>query len=64
MLKKQLNKKDMVNFKIFDVAAWLRILTILILPNISRSKGNQTLKFGQVIEYNKRIIFLRKSYRK
>ena len=31
------------------------------LPNISRSKGNQTMKFGQVIEYNKRNIFLQKS---
>ena len=25
---------------------------------MSRSKGNQTLKFGQVIEYNKMNIFL------
>ena len=24
-----------------------------ILPNISRSKGNQAMKFGQVIEDNK-----------
>ena len=32
-------------------------ITIHILPNISRSKGNQTIKFGQVIEYNKRNIF-------
>ena len=28
------------------------------LPNISRSKGNQTMKLGQLIEYNKRNIFL------
>ena len=28
-------------------------ITIHILPNISESKGNQTMKFGQVIEYNK-----------
>ena len=35
-------------------------ITIRILPNISRSKGNQTLKFGQLIEYN-RNIFLQKS---
>ena len=34
-----------------------------ILPNISRRKGNQTMKFGQVIEYN-RNIFLEKSYTK
>ena len=29
-----------------------------IFPNISRSKGNQTLKFGKVKEYNKRNIFV------
>ena len=34
-----------------------------ILPNILRSKGNQTMKFGQLIEYN-RNIFLEKSYTK
>ena len=28
------------------------------MPNISRSKGNQTIKFGHLIEYNKRNIFL------
>ena len=32
-----------------------------ILPNISRSKGNPTMKFGQLIEYNMRSIFLEKS---
>ena len=31
---------------------------------ISRSKGNQTMKFGQLIEYNERNIFLEKSYTK
>ena len=29
-------------------------ITILILLNISQSKGNQIIKFGQLIEYNKR----------
>ena len=33
-----------------------------ILPNISRSKGNQTIKLAQLIEYNVRNIFLEKSY--
>ena len=33
-----------------------------ILPNISISKGNQTMKFGQLIEYNMKNIFLEKSY--
>ena len=35
-----------------------------MLPNISRSKGDQTMKFGQLIEYNMRNIFLEKSYTK
>ena len=41
-------------------------ITIYILPNTSRSKGNQTINIliGQLIEYNKRNIFLQKSYRK
>ena len=33
-----------------------------VLPNISRSKGNQTVKRGSLIEYNMRNIFLEKSY--
>ena len=34
-------------------------ITIHILSNISRSKDNQTMKLGQVIEYNKRIFFFK-----
>ena len=34
------------------------------LPNISRSKGNQTMKYEQVIKYNNRNIFLQKSCRR
>ena len=37
-------------------------IVIHILPYISRSKGNQTMKFGQLIEFNMRNIFLEKSY--
>ena len=33
-----------------------------ILLNISKSKGNRTMKFGQSIEYNMKSIFLEKSY--
>ena len=35
-------------------------IAIHILPNISRSKGNQAIKFGQVIEDNKTKFFLEK----
>ena len=41
-----------------------KIITIHTLPNISKSKSNQTIKFGQLIEYNTRNIFLHKSCRK
>ena len=37
----------------------LQTIPIRILPNISPSKGNQTMKLGQLIEYNKRNIFLK-----
>ena len=29
-----------------------------MLPNISRSKGNQAMKFGQLMKYSVRNIFL------
>ena len=32
------------------------------LHSTSRTKGNQTLKFGQVKKYNKKNIFLQKSF--
>ena len=44
------------------MASQLGYQTILIhtLPNISRIKGNQKIKFGQLIECNMRNIFLDK----
>ena len=39
-------------------------IPIHILPNISRSKCNEAIKFGQSIEYNMRNIFLEMSYTK
>ena len=37
-------------------------IAIHILPNILRSKGNQAIKFGQLIDYDMRNIFPEKSY--
>ena len=37
---------------------------IHILPNISRRKGNQTMKLDQLIECNMRNVFPQKSYLK
>ena len=40
-----------------------QIITMHILPNIARIKGNRTVKFGQLIEYySMRNISLEKSY--
>ena len=62
---KRLDKKDKVNFKFYDVTVWLaNNSNSHILPNILRSKGNQTMEFGQLTECNMRNIFLEKSYTK
>ena len=55
---KWLDKKAKVNFKIYDNLD--KPNTMNILPDISRRKGNQIVKFGQLIEHNIRIIFLEK----
>ena len=39
-------------------------IAMSILSYISRTKDNQTVKFGQSIEYNMRKIFLEQSYSK
>ena len=39
-------------------------IAIHILSKISRNKGNQTMKFGQLLAYNMRNVFLKKSYTK
>ena len=57
------DKKAMIDFKIYDVTTW-ETITTHVLHNISRSKGNQTMKFGQVIEYYVRNTFLQKTCRK
>ena len=36
-----------------------QIIVTNILPNTSRSKDNQTMKFGQLIEYNIEPFFLK-----
>ena len=39
-------------------------IAIHLLPYISRGKDNETVKFGQLIQYNIRKIFLEKLYQK
>ena len=34
------------------------------MPNISKSKGDHAIKFGELIDYNMKNIFVKKSYTK
>ena len=53
----------MVNFKTYEITDWTSITTHT-LPIISRSKGNQAIKFSQLIKYSVRKILLLKPCRK
>ena len=64
MYEKRLIKKIKLTSNLMTSQTGLQAIAIHILPNISQSKGNQTIKFGQLIEYNKRNIFLQKLCRK
>ena len=63
-LKNGLIRKPTLISKFMTSQAGQQIITIHILSNILTSKGNQTMAFGQLIEYNTINIFLEKSYRK
>ena len=49
-----------VSLKYFINEFGLQTIAIHLLHNISQSKGNKKIKFGQLIEHNKRNIFLQK----
>ena len=51
---KQLDRKAKVNLKFMLSSAGKQIISIHILPNISRSKGIETMKYGYLIEHNVR----------
>ena len=57
--RKRLDQKIKINFKIYDIITWEtnKTIVVLILPNGSRSKGNQTMKFGvfSLLSINYRI---------
>ena len=46
-----------VNFKIYTSQTGKQIIKTRILPNISSSKGNQTMESGQFIEDNMTELF-------
>ena len=41
-----------------------KTVAIHIFPNISRNKGNQSMKLGQLVVYNTKNIFLKMLYTK
>ena len=49
----------MVNFKIYDVTDWTT--NNYGTHIVSKSEVNQTMNFGQLLEWNMRNIFLKKS---
>ena len=59
------NQSSKIKFNwIFRSQTGHQAVKIHIIPNISRSKGNQAVKLGQLVEYNMRNIFLEKSFTK
>ena len=64
MWKNNLIKKIKLISKFMTSQPDYQAIAIHILPNISRSKDIQTVKFGQLILYNIRNIFFEKSYTK
>ena len=58
-----IKKSRLISKSMTSQPGW-QTIAIHILTSISRSKGNQTKKCGQLIEYNTRNIFVEKSYTK
>ena len=64
MYKNHLIRKERLISKYMTSQLGKQTIAIHILPNISKSIGNQTNKFGQLIENNMRNTFSEKSYTK
>ena len=62
--KKGLIRKLRLTAKFMTSQPGKQTIAMNILTNISRIKGNQTMKLGQLKEYKKRNIFLQKLCRK
>ena len=60
--KNDLIRKIRLTSKFMTSQPGLQTIAIHTLANISQSKGNQTMKFGQLVEHNKSNIFFFKNY--
>ena len=61
-VEKLLDKKVMVNFRILTSQTGQQMTTIHVLRNISGSKGNQAMRFEQLIRCSMRNIFFFKNH--
>ena len=61
MYKSRLIRKIMLILKFMASQTGSQTIAVYILLNISRSKGKQTMKLDQLIEYTMRNIFVEKS---
>ena len=61
MKKNNLIRKTRLISKFMTSQPSYQTIAIQILPNISSSKDNQTIKLGQLIKYNVRKTFVEKS---
>ena len=52
-IEKRHDEKAKVDFKFMTSQTGQQIIVILKLPNISRNKDNQAMKFGQIIKRQK-----------
>ena len=64
MLKNGLIRKLWFISKLMTSQTGQQIIIIHILPNISRSKGNHAIKFGQLIKYRVKNIVFQKPWKK
>ena len=61
MSKNGLIRKIRLISKFMTLQPEKQTIAIHILPYISRSKDNETVKLGELIEYNMRKVFFEKS---
>ena len=64
MQKDCLTRKLRLISKLMTLSTEKQIITKHRKPNISRIKGNHTMKFGQLIKYNMKKTFLQRSCKK
>ena len=64
ILVMQKNGLTLLISKFLTLQPGKQTVTMHVMLNMSKSKGNQRIKFGEVIECNMRNVFLKKSYTK